>query len=93
METNEKYEVIYRAASGRSPAVGDVKKVKAGDAVTYYDNGFRTTEVEKVTGNFAKRVKVKPVMYGGAVVRRGKILQLGDIKEVLRPRPDAPESD
>lgn len=87
METNGKYEVIFRAANGKEPAEGDVEKVKAGDVVTYYDNGFRTVEVEKVTGKFAKKVKVSPVMYGGAVLRRGKVLQLKDIKEVLRPLP------
>lgn len=95
METNGKYEVIYRAGAGKTPPEGDVAKVRSGDIVTYYDNGFRTTEVEKVTGKFAKKVKVKPVMYAGAVLRRGKVLELEEIKEVLRPLPngtDAPES-
>lgn len=85
MENNEKYEIIFKSASGKEPAVGDVKKVRTGDIVTYYDNGFRTTTVEKVLGNFAKRVKVKAIMYGNKIVRRGKVVQLSEIKEVLRP--------
>lgn len=85
--SNGKYEVVFRSSSGKKPSVGDVRKVKAGDVVTYYDNGFRTSEVERVIGKFARKVKVKPVMYGENVVRRGRLLELGDIKEVLRPLP------
>ena len=89
MESNGKYEVIFR--SGESPK-DDVRKVKAGDVVSYFDNGWRNVEVEKVTGQFAKRVKVKPIMYNGQMVRLGKTLELSEIKEVLRPLPDEPES-
>jgi len=87
MESNGKYEVIYRA----KPKVGDARKVKAGDIVSYFDNGWRTVEVEKVLGNFAKKVKIKPIMYNGQVVRLGKVLELGEIREVLRPLPSETE--
>jgi len=87
MGSNGKYELVYRAKVGKKSAEGDVRKVKAGDVVSYFDNGWRTVEVEKVTGQFAKKVKIKPILYNGQVVRLGKVLQLGDIREVLRPLP------
>lgn len=93
METNGKYELLYRAKHGTDRAEGDVKRVRAGDVVTYFDNGWRNVEVEKVTGQFAKKVRVKAVMFGGAVVRSGKVLELSEIREVFRPLPVGSESE
>ena len=82
------YRVIYKRANG-TPEYGEVRKVRAGDVVEFFDEGIRKSEVKEVVGKGAKaRVRTKPQMFQGMVIRKGQLVYLSDLRLVLRLRDD-----
>ena len=82
------YNVIYKQANG-TPEYGNVRRVLAGDVVEYYDGGTRTGEVHEVVGRGEKmRVRTRPMKFQGLLIRPGEVVQLKDIRSVMRLRND-----
>ena len=82
------YIVVFKVANG-TPEVGDVRKVREGDIIEYYDGGKRTSEVSYVTGKGDKmKVRTCPQTFQGITMRGGDTIFLMNIRKVLRVRPD-----
>ena len=89
------YRIVYRKSSGKDrPQIGDPDDIRIGDIVTYFYRGWRKAVVDKIWGAQGRRkLKTKPSMYEGRVLRRGMVFALKDIREILRDKDAPPETN
>lgn len=82
----KRYLVIYRRRiSKKLPRIGHPSDVKAGDVVTFIEEGrFTTRTVAEVHG---QEVKMEPMLYKEMVIAKGCTALIDDLTEVLRPNP------
>jgi len=83
-----KYQVLFQKGTKGKPDYGSLADVRAGDVVSWNDEGLQHAEVEKALGTkWTRRFKTKPGTYCDMVVTKSITLEIKDILEATRLLP------